>query len=125
MVVKYTLKPCAHALIAREMARVGFPHYGRTQKDHVVMLDDKFKIKQRHDILLIQVGMEAEIIGIDGFGCRQSRGLHGCLDPAFILCGDFLLKEMIQESHVGALTHFGLLQDVIEHTGRLIELKTV
>ena len=51
--------------------QMGFAHPGRSQKNDVALVRDKVQIKQRHDLALVQTGLEGEVKLVNGFDKGQ------------------------------------------------------
>lgn len=94
------LEAVAAGLDGERDGQMGLSHPGRSQKDHVFVFGQEGKIEEFHDGLLVQVGMEGEVILFDGLGKGQPGDLHGCLDPSFFLGRDLFFQQVVQEGEV-------------------------
>ena len=98
-------------------------HTGRPQEDDVLLLGDEVHVEERHDLFLVQLGMEAEVVLVDALGGGKTGGLHGGLEAALLFDGDLLLQQLIQERQVRALVGLGLLGDVLQDLGGAVEVQ--
>jgi hypothetical protein len=97
--------------------QMGFANARRSQKDDVFLLADKIQVEQAHHLFFVEFGVEAEVVFLDGFGHRKPGGLHGGLNTARILGGDFLLQQMVQKAQIRAFIGFGFFHDGTEQLG--------
>ena len=97
--------------------QMGLAHPWRTQEDDVFVLGQEGQIEEIHDGLLVQMGMEGEVILLDGFGKGQAGDLHGGLDSSLLLGRNFFFEQMVQKGEIGDLAILGAGGDVVEHFG--------
>ena len=104
--------------------QMGFTHPRRAQEDDILLLGDEVHVEERHDLLLVQLGMEAEVVLIDALGGGKPGGLHGGLEAALLLDGHFLLQQLIQKGQIRAFVGLGLLGDSLQHFGGPDQVQT-
>jgi len=117
------LEPVAAGFDGQGDRQVRFTDSGRAQEDDVLVVGQEGQVEQRHDRLLVQLGMEGEVVFLDRLGEGQPRDLESRLDAALLLGRDFLLQQMIQEREVGGLILLGVGYDGVEHLRRADELQ--
>ena len=115
------LEAVAAGLDGKGNGKVRFSDARGSQKDHVLVLRQKGEIEEFHDRLLFQLGMEGEVVFLDGLPHGEPRHAHRHVDPSFLLCRNLLFEEPVEEREVGHLVPFGKGHDRIEdlvHTGK-------
>jgi hypothetical protein len=99
------------------------PHPRGPQKNHVLVVGDEGEVEELHHLFPVEVGVEGEVVLLDGLGPGESCGLHGGVDAALLLGRDLFLREMMEEGEIGAGALFRLLDHGIEDLGCLAELE--
>ena len=87
--------------------KVRFPDARRSQKNHVLVLRQEGQIEELHHRLLVQMGMEAKVVFLDGLRVRQPRQAHRHVDPSLLLCRNLFFEEPVEEREIGHLLTLG------------------
>jgi len=90
-------------------------HSRRAQEDDVLVVGEEGQVEKLHDGLLVEMGMEEEVVLLDRLAEGQPRDLQGRLDAALLPGRHFLLEQMIQESKIRGLALLGSRDDGLEH----------
>ena len=81
--------------------QMGLPDSGRAQENDVFVAGEEGQVEKLHDGLLVQMGVEEEVVLLDRLGERQPGDLQGRLDAALLPGRHLLLEQMIQEGKIG------------------------
>ena len=117
------LKAVTAGLDGQGDGQMGLPDAGRAQENDVFMLWKESQVEKLHNRFLVQMGVEAEVVFLDGLGKRQPGNLEGGLEASFLPGRHFLLQEMIQEGEVGGLGFPGPAGDRFQHFRRPSQLQ--
>jgi len=93
---------------------VGFSHPGRPQKDDVLSVRDKPALRELSDPFLVDRRLEGEVERLEGLdvGKLSEGGPEG--DVFFLLGGDLLGEDLVQEVGVGDTVLGRLLKGRLE-----------
>jgi Ca2+/Na+ antiporter len=80
-------------------------------------------VEERHDLLFVQLGVEAEVVLVDALGRGQTGGLHGGLKAALLLERHFFLQQLVEEGQIGSFVDLGLPGDVLEDLADAVEVQ--
>ena len=64
---------------------------------------DEFELRERHDAITVQAGLETEVVASQRLDRPEPRSLHGHLDASGFACRELLAQQGFEHLHHGAV----------------------
>ena len=71
------------------------------------------------DLAGFQVGLEGEVVVVEGLVVRQPRQAQPGAEPAFVADGEFLLQHQVEEVEVAHRVSVGAFRQVVQGAGQV------